>query len=275
MAIVTCLCFLLCHLSFDYRIKKVYVDLLIYAMLSLVVLYLIYTFIVSSSEKTGYRMITMSLVVLYITLIFSMCRALFIVPSLVDGLVRGGLYLIACTLMIIGMKRWLNYTKSFEHRLIHQNMTDDHTGLLNKRAIIDFFNNNAEIIDEDGYLTFVLLDINNFKSINDDYGYVVSDQVLYEFSGFLRRQFRHDAQIGRWSGDQFALILKASKWDAGEMIEDMHQQLNKHIFDYQNNQIKLEVSVGLTQFQPDESFLEQIFSRADEVLRKMKKTPNR
>ena len=266
------LCFLICHLFFSYLPEVDYINMVINGMLALITLYLIYVFYLNPVKKSGYRFLISGLMTVYLTLVFSICLSVYLVPELLNGIIRGIFFFLGYILVVLGMKKWLDYTTSFEQKLISQNSTDEHTGLLNRRAFIRLAQDLAKRNGGFDECTFVMLDIDEFKKVNDKFGHLSADQVLLEFTSFLKRQFQNNAYIGRWGGDQFVLLLMGvSSLDAEDVLKNMGEQLKRHIFDYQNHQIKLTVSAGLGDYNSDDSFVAKTLRKTEKALRHAKK----
>lgn len=91
---------------------------------------------------------------------------------------------------------------------VHESLTDDLTGLPNRRAFdVAFTNRVRDLKRLGGTLGLVLLDLDNFKSINDTYGHPQGDYVLREFARVLHETSREIDQPARYGGEEFALLL--------------------------------------------------------------------
>ena len=266
------LCFLICHLFFSYLPEIDYINMVINGVLALITLYLIYVFYLNPLKKSGYRLLVIGLMIVYLTLVFSICLAVFLVPELLNGIIRGVCFFTGYVLVVLGMKKWLDYTTDFEQKLIQQNNSDEHTGLLNRRAFIREVQRIARVESGIEESTIAILDIDEFKKINDKYGHSSADQVLLEFTSFLKRQYQKDAFIGRWGGDQFViLLLNISALDAEDMFQNLLEELKRHIFDYQNHKIKLTISIGLGDVSVNESLVAGTLRKIEKALRQAKK----
>jgi len=69
-------------------------------------------------------------------------------------------------------------------------------------------------------LSFVMVDVDHFKQVNDTYGHPVGDQVLISLSRFLRQRLRKTDVIGRYGGEEFGLILTGAPGDQAHMVID-------------------------------------------------------
>lgn len=88
-------------------------------------------------------------------------------------------------------------------------MNDSLTGLLNHTSIKVRLTQelNRSRRQENGVLSYVMLDIDHFKNINDTYGHATGDRVLKSLARFLQQRLRRSDVIGRYGGEEFAIIL--------------------------------------------------------------------
>ncbi len=104
---------------------------------------------------------------------------------------------------------------------VHESLTDDLTGLPNRRAFDVRFGNRVRDLQRlGGTLGLVLLDLDNFKAINDTYGHPQGDVVLREVAGVLRDSSREIDHPARYGGEEFALLLPGTNLEgAFELAE--------------------------------------------------------
>jgi len=94
--------------------------------------------------------------------------------------------------------------KNNELEILH--ITDQLTQLYNRMKIENLLENEiTHVKKEDGYFSLLLLDIDHFKRINDNYGHSVGDQVLKEFSAILTETAGELYHVGRWGGVEFMI----------------------------------------------------------------------
>jgi len=94
------------------------------------------------------------------------------------------------------------YLKELEYRSSH----DDLTGLLRRQQFIQYLETNVEIKLDINHF-FILMDVDDFKKINDSYGHLMGDEVLIEFSKVLNEVFHIKAEVCRFGGDEFAVYV--------------------------------------------------------------------
>ncbi|MFO1367322.1 MAG: GGDEF domain-containing protein, partial [Acinetobacter sp.] len=102
------------------------------------------------------------------------------------------------------VERWRRYNSKIEKL----SSTDELTGLLNRRGvnqIIDLQMQQAQITHRETSL--IMVDIDNFKNINDQYGHHQGDLVLKHVANILRKNLRASDVIGRYGGEEFVILL--------------------------------------------------------------------
>ena len=100
-------------------------------------------------------------------------------------------------------------------------MHDGLTGMFNRRAIEEYTEAELDLARrKERPLSVILLDIDYFKAINDQYGHSIGDHTLQQLAGILPRNLRQYDRIGRWGGDEFIVILPDTKISEAIMIAD-------------------------------------------------------
>ncbi len=141
---------------------------------------------------------------------------------------------------------------------------DSLTGLKNRRAIDKIIKNEVERSSRYGNpLTTLLIDIDHFKRVNDNYGHNTGDRVLTEVSEVLRKNTRATDSVSRWGGDEFLIIAaNTSLEDAVKLGEKIRERVEKfNFFKIQG----VSVSIGISQYRPGETF-NKLYERVDEAL---------
>ena len=150
--------------------------------------------------------------------------------------------------------------------------TDELTFLPNRRQIIGDLQ--REVIFSERYstpLSISMLDIDNFKQINDTYGHIVGDEVLRSLAGELRKIIRHPNTIGRYGGADFLLVLpKSTPESASELAEHLCQQVRSTPIVAGQNTFHITISMGIAQYKIHEEDWQKLLDRADQALYKAK-----
>ena len=116
-------------------------------------------------------------------------------------------------------------------------------------------------------LSIILLDIDHFKSVNDNYGHLIGDKVLQEFSDVLKNSIRNTDTLGRWGGEEFLIICPFTT------LEEIKILANKIKSNIQNhnfcNKLQQSASFGLAQLKAQDD-ARLFLNRADNALYRAK-----
>jgi len=145
--------------------------------------------------------------------------------------------------------------------------TDSLTGLLNHSSILKQLDLHlAQSRQARLPLTFVMIDIDNFKKINDTYGHPMGDQVIKKLSTIFLERVRSQDFVGRYGGEEFALILPhASLQDAKILVDELRNQFSQHVFIVDGVHFSVTFSAGLAGFDETKT-VQSIIKQADEAL---------
>lgn len=114
----------------------------------------------------------------------------------------------------------------------------------------------------------ILLDIDNFKSINDNYGHHTGDKVLKELSSLLKSSVRESDTLGRWGGEEFLIIVpNASKKSLITLANNLKEIISSYEF---SDVKKVTASFGATLYKKSDTS-ENLIIKVDEALYKAKK----
>jgi len=145
---------------------------------------------------------------------------------------------------------------------------DSLTGQLNRRAgeqLLKQYDDGKQPLKKS--LCLIMMDIDNFKKINDTYGHVVGDQILKTSSQLINNNVRSTDSLIRWGGEEFLIIVTDSKLDeAMELAERMRRSIEQHI---DKEAGRITASFGVAELQAHESTA-NLINRADKALYKAK-----
>jgi diguanylate cyclase (GGDEF)-like protein len=114
---------------------------------------------------------------------------------------------------------------------------------------------------------FALVDIDNFKEINDARGHLWGDRVLMHFAQTVRRLALPGVTLGRFGGDEFAVGMEVETFDeALAWLEQLRRAVHTSVLGEEPAATRYTVSVGMTSFLPDRPSLQGLLARADEAL---------
>lgn len=118
--------------------------------------------------------------------------------------------------------------------------TDPLTGAVNRRELI------RRIETLRGPTSLLLLDIDYFKDINDNFGHPAGDAVLIEFVTLIQNILRKQDVLSRIGGEEFAIVLNdTDSISARGLAERIRRQIEAHVFSISGHEIKLTISIGI------------------------------
>jgi diguanylate cyclase len=150
---------------------------------------------------------------------------------------------------------------------------DQLTGVLNRRGLEDMFNKEvARALRHDTVICVGLLDIDNFKKLNDSLGHDVGDQALIHLASVCRETLRPQDTVARYGGEEFIILLPETPLeDASVALTRLQRELTKKFFLNDNEKVLITFSAGVTQMQPEDTQT-TVIKRADEAMYKAKQT---
>lgn len=144
---------------------------------------------------------------------------------------------------------------------------DSLTGLFNHTATTQFLEGavaNASRRKET--VCFAMIDVDHFKAVNDTYGHPMGDQVLLALSRLLRQQLRQNDLVGRFGGEEFAVVLVDVSLDkAQEILDSLRNAFASVKFSANNSEFSVSFSAGIAEFPGCES-ADQLCELADSAL---------
>lgn len=151
---------------------------------------------------------------------------------------------------------------ALQRELIRLATIDPLTGLCNRRGFFEQATQVRARTGPEGKLSAILLDIDNFKHINDSYGHEAGDEAIRACAEAARFD---EAVAGRLGGDEFALLIERSLPDTIEIAKDLRRRLASRPVDTRKGRITLTWSIGVGEAKPEDS-VDQLLARADAAL---------
>ena len=134
-------------------------------------------------------------------------------------------------------------------RSFHKSMYIDTLTQLNNR---DFFyasisDSMEKLKKNQTYISLLMIDLDNFKVINDTYGHIAGDEILKQLSNILKHNIRSIDIATRWGGDEFVIALPGvNTKDAFTIADRIRSDIHSHDFFYNNILFKVTASIGIT-----------------------------
>lgn len=168
---------------------------------------------------------------------------------------------------LLDVQRELDSKAQEVNFLISESRTDALTSLPNRRAFNEEMGRRiSEVQRYGGDVSFVILDVDHFKSFNDTYGHVVGDEVLQQVADVIRMTVRESDFPARMGGEEFGVIMTSTKLrEAALGAERIRKAVEQAKLKVDDQQLSITVSLGVTELNRDEP-TDQVVDRADKAL---------
>ncbi|KUL26682.1 diguanylate cyclase [Actinoplanes awajinensis] len=149
--------------------------------------------------------------------------------------------------------------------------TDELTGQHNRRHFYAVAGALVQAAARNGRpLAAAMLDIDKFKNVNDTYGHGVGDEVIRTVARRIRAVLRHSDVLGRYGGEEFAIVLPDHEGEAFELAERVRIAVGGEPVPTQAGPLTITISIGLTRLVDESNTLDELLARADHALYRAK-----
>ena len=147
-------------------------------------------------------------------------------------------------------------TKLYNRRHMEERLQAEHQGFIGAGKVY----------------SVMMIDVDDFKRINDRYGHTAGDTILKKIANILRKEIRESDVGARWGGEEFLLLLPGLKEeDTLSRAEDILNKIKKETYSYNGIKIPITITIGVATIDKDET-IEQLIDRADHALYSGKNT---
>ena len=180
-------------------------------------------------------------------------------------------YLVSRRLDIRRMREELISTTLQQQLIEQQSFTDPLTEIYNRRSLDEIagrFISHARRLGNP--LTFLMVDVNNFKQVNTKFGHLTGDTVLAEFASLLKSSIRGSDAVIRYGGDEFLILLADTTAGGSEkVIERITKQVAEWNMAGQLGNFQLSASIGIAEWHDGEG-LDEVLDEADQKMYRQK-----
>ncbi|MCM0082966.1 diguanylate cyclase [Geomonas sp. Red32] len=186
--------------------------------------------------------------------------------------------MVAFGLSFIVIRKATRSVREIQQAIRKQAITDPLTGLLNKRQILHTAGTEfararrrREKGMPDAEVAFIMVDIDQFKEVNDRYGHLAGDHLLKEVSDRISTSLRGFDAVGRFGGDEFLIILPNTNLDEACLVaRKIWMLVREEPFVLEGDQVRGTVSIGVATSQAGDTSYTDAMKRADDGLYRAK-----
>ncbi len=242
-------------------------------IIAITVLMLIFDLRSFRGNKQIYVLMLLGFVLLFFAFWTDMLDEIIDQPRLMTTIFEDLCQMAGFITVIIGISKWTLINNRQNKELQRFATTDSLTGLFVRRYF------NEKVSDEfircrcsKGIFSILLIDFDNFKSINDKYGHSCGDDVLSIYAKEIKKIQRETDVFARWGGEEFiVLAIESNIEDCANLCEKLRQHARSLLVAVGDEVINFTVSIGAATLREDDDSVEMLINRADQLLYKAKR----
>lgn len=175
---------------------------------------------------------------------------------------------------LVGTVKDVTQQKQLEDKLLKQSRIDYLTNLYNRFYFLELFEHHLAIWKRSKKpVSLLIIDVDNFKLVNDRYGHIAGDKVLQRVSFELSSNTREYDVCARIGGEEFAVLLPGTKpKEAVSIADELRNNIGLHPTTVDNYHIKLSVTIGIASLSHDRPDWTSMYSAADTAMYRGKKS---
>jgi diguanylate cyclase (GGDEF)-like protein len=170
--------------------------------------------------------------------------------------------------IILNGERLEDELKSTQVQLQKMATTDFLTGIANYRLFLELGEREIQrALRYKNSLSMLMIDLDYFKKVNDNYGHAAGDKVLVAFAAICKKNLRDFDIFGRLGGEEFAIILPQTNLNEGKILaERLCAIIAQSDFDAGDKNLRITISIGVSELLAGEDKLDEVLKRADDAM---------
>ena len=174
----------------------------------------------------------------------------------------------------VAIERDVTEQKELEHKLETLSRTDPLTGLLNRRSLEEYLAKEYSRFTRHAVkFSLLLLDIDHFKSINDQHGHTVGDRVLKMLAESCSDSLRKHDIVARYGGEEFCVVLPYTRCETAAILaEKLRTRIANQTLKVGAEDITVTASIGVSEIKAADKTPDDILERADAALYEAKQS---
>lgn len=147
------------------------------------------------------------------------------------------------------------------------------TGTLNRKGLDEMISREfTRMQRRKTRLSVALLDVDDFKKLNDTFGHTTGDEALKHLASVIRTNIRPQDSAGRYGGEEFLILLPDTGLQEGlSALQRLQRELTKRFFLHDNQRLLITFSAGVAEVQSSEEHVQHVIDRADKAMYRAKK----
>lgn len=192
--------------------------------------------------------------------------------GLVDDIIRSPVKKLELRTRIKSLLNTRRFSLRLKEKMKQKTLRDPLTGLYNRRFFENVIEKEAERAARYKHpIAFCMMDINNFKEVNDKYSHLTGDEILKEISQLLQENIRDSDFLVRYGGDEFMLIMPETNGESLNVVERIKLKLEKWNRETNLIDFPLNIAMGHAHWLPgDSGDIEKALREADKEMYKNK-----
>ena len=224
--------------------------------------------------KEVYYYLVAGFVFIYISLFITTTETIYVYPVAITDVMEDLFRLVGFGFVVVGIIKWIKYDEDIKRQLVSLASIDDLTGVMNRRVFDAEFRRDFANTDRSGNeLSLIMMDIDNYKVINDTYGHFIGDLVLKIFTKEITSLLRKGDLFSRWGGDEFSILLpQTSVTNAQIVVEKIRVAIKNLHIETDHDPVNFTVSFGISGYRNGDTDITEMIERADNALYEAKET---